>query len=698
MNALSAFSGCLLKIAAMFGMAFALLSAVAQELASAPAQQQSPGINLANMDRSVKPGDNFYEFANGGWIKRTEIPPDKATISVFSILADTSDKQAADLIEEVAKSSAPAGSGKRKIADLYNSFMDEAAVESKGLSPIKPHLDAIASIKDKQELAAALGQTLRADVDPLNNTNFHTSNLFGLWVAPGFSDSAHYHPYLLQGGLGMPDREYYLADSEPMREIRKKYQAHISALLKLAGFGDTDDRGERILGLEHAIAENHLSLAQNQDIHKANNTWTRADFDAKAHGLDWKEYFAAAELDKQTSFIVWQPSAFVSESALVASVPLETWKDWLSYHLIEDFCPYLPKAFAQEAFAFFGTILSGQPEQRPRWQRGVVLVNRLLGDEVGQLYAERYFSPQSKVQVQDMVAKIIAAFRKRIEAVPWMAASTKAEAQAKLSMLYVGIGYPESWIDYSAYDVRPDDLFGNEWRGRLFQYHRQVARLGAPVDRKEWSMTPQTVNAVNLPLQNALNFPAAILQIPFFDPRAPAAHNYGAIGAVIGHEISHTFDTAGSTFDAKGQLRNWWTPSDLSHFEAAAAALAKQYDAYEPLPGLFVNGEQTLAENIADLAGLAASYDGYHAFLAGKTATTEEGFTGDQQFFIAFAQNYASKAREAALRRQVLTDGHAPGRYRAATVRNIDGWYSAFDVQPGQTMMYLAPPARVRIW
>ena len=284
-------------------------------------------------------------------------------------------------------------------------------------------------------------------------------------------------------------------------------------------------------------------------------------------------------------------------------------------------------------------------------------MNRLLGDEVGQLYAERYFSPQSKVQVQDMVAKIIATFRKRIEAVPWMAASTKAEAQAKLNTLYVGIGYPESWIDYSAYDVRPDDLFGNEWGGRLFQYHRQVARLGAPVDRKEWSMTPQTVNAVNLPLQNALNFPAAILQIPFFDPRAPAAHNYGAIGAVIGHEISHTFDTEGSTFDAKGQLRNWWTPSDLSRFEAAAAALAKQYDAYEPLPGLFVNGEQTLAENIADLAGLAASYDGYHAFLAGKTATSQEGFTGDQQFFIAFAQNYASKAREAALRRQVLTDG-----------------------------------------
>ena len=687
----------LVKIAPLIIVAVALSPAAAPLRTNAAGGQEIHGVNVADMNRSVKPGDNFYEYANGDWIMRTEIPADKPSVSVFSNLADVSDKQTAALIEEVAKSSPPAGSSRRKIADLYNSFMDEAAVEAKGLGPIKPYLEAIAGIKDKRELAAALGNTLRADVDALNNTNFHTPSLFGLWVAPGFSDPNHYHPYLLQGGLEMPDREYYLSDGEHMREVRKKYQAHISAMLKLAGFDDADARAERIMGLERAIAEKHLSLAENEDIHNANNTWTRADFYSKAPGLDWKEYFAAAGLEKQTSFIVWQPSAFVAESALEASVPLQTWKDWLSYHLIEDYSPFLPKAFVQEGFSFFGTTLSGQPEQRPRWQRGVVVVNRLLGDEVGQIYAQRFFSPQAKAQVQDMVANIIAAFRKRIEALPWMAASTKAEAQAKLSSLYVGIGYPENWIDYSAYNVKPDDLLGNEWDGKLFQYHRQVERLGASVNRTEWSMTPQTVNAVNLPLQNALNFPAAILQPPFFDAEAPAAHNYGAIGAVIGHEISHTFDTEGSTFDAKGQLRNWWTTADLSHFEAATAALAKQYDAYEPFPGVFVKGTQTLAENIADLGGIAASYDGYHASLAGKTAPPQDGFSGDQQFFIAFGQNYASKVREAALRRQILTDPHAPGQYRADTVRNLDGWYSAFDVQPGQKL-YLIPSHRVRIW
>ncbi len=316
---------------------------------------------------------------------------------------------------------------------------------------------------------------------------------------------------------------------------------------------------------------------------------------------------------------------------------------------------------------------------------------------MAQLYAQRYFPPEAKAQAQAMVANIIEAFRKRIEALSWMDPSTKAEAQAKLTTLYVGIGYPETWIDYSAYEVKADDIFGNIWRGNLFDYHREVARLGAPVDRKEWSMTPQTVNAVNLPLQNALNFPAAILQPPFFDPQAPAAANYGAIGSVIGHEISHTFDTEGSAFDSKGRVRNWWTPADLSHFEAAAAKLAAQYDTYKPFPDLSVNGKQTLAENIADVAGIAAAYDGYRASLAGKPAPEQSGFSGDQQFFIAFGQNYASRSREAALRQQVAVDSHSPAEYRADTVRNIDGWYKAFDVKPGETL-YLAPDERVRIW
>jgi putative endopeptidase len=655
------------------------------------------GIAVANMDRSVKPGDDFYQYANGDWIKRTEIPPDRGRIGVFTALSELSDKRTAALIEETVKTGASAGSSGRKIADLYNSYMDEAAIESRGLAPLEPHLKAIAAIHNKQELARALGESLRADVDALNNTNFHTANLFGLWVAPGFNDSDHYAAYLLQGGLQLPDREYYLGNSDRMRDLRSKYQTHVSAMLKLARFDDADARAGRIVELEHAIAQTHLTLADNEDIHKANNTWRQADFGAKAPGLDWVEYFRGAGLSQQTSFIVWQPSAFTGESALVASTALETWKDWLAYHLIEAHASVLPKALADERFAFFGKILSGTPEQRTRWKRGVEVVNRLLGDEVGKLYAQRYFPPEAKAQADAMVANIIAAFRQRIAALSWMDASTKAEAQAKLTTLYVGIGYPESWRDYSAYEVKADDIFGNTWRGSLFDYRRHVARLGAPVDRKEWSMTPQTVNAVNLPLQNALSFPAAILQPPFFDPQAPAAANYGAIGSVIGHEISHTFDAEGAAFDSKGRVRNWWTPSDLAHFEAATATLAAQYDTYKPFPDLSVNGKQTLNENIADVAGISAAYDGYRASLAGQVAPTQEGFSGDQQFFIAFAQDWGSKYREASLRQQVMTDPHAPAQYRAATVRNIDAWYSAFDVQPGDKL-YLATPDRVRIW
>jgi putative endopeptidase len=659
--------------------------------------QESHGIAIANMDRSVKPGDDFYQYANGEWIKRTEIPADRAGLGVFSVLGDLSNKRTAGLIEEIAKSNPAAGSNARKVAELYNSYMNEAGIEAKGLEPLRPHLDAIAAIHDKRELAHALGETLRADVDALNNTNFHTANLFGIWVAPGFNDSEHYAAYLLQGGLQLPDREYYLSDSERMRNLRTQYQAHISAILKLAGFSETDARATRILELERAIAQSHRSLADNEDIHKANNTWTQTDFSAKAPGLDWAEYFRGAGISQQDSFIVWQPEAFTSESALVASTALDTWKDWLAFHLIDAYAGVLPKAMADERYAFFGKILSGTPQQRPRWQRGVAVVNGLLGDAVGQIYAQRYFSPEAKAQAEAMVANLIAAFRKRIEALSWMDPATKAEAQAKLSTLYVGIGYPESWHDYSSFEVKADDIFGNIWRGNLSDYRREVARLGKPVDRKEWSMTPQTVNAVNLPLQNALNFPAAILQPPFFDPLAPAAVNYGAIGSVIGHEISHTFDTEGSTFDSKGRVRNWWTPADLAHFEAATAQLAAQYDTYHPFPDLSVNGKQTLAENIADVAGISAAYDGYRASLAGKAAPVQDGLSGDQQFFIAFGQNWGSKIREQALRQQVMTDPHAPAQYRAATVRNIDAWYAAFEVQPGEKR-YLAPPDRVRIW
>ncbi len=655
------------------------------------------GISIANMDPDVKPGDNFYLYANGGWLKRTVIPPDRSHISVFSTLSDLSNKRTRILIEDAGKANASRGSDTQKIADLYHSYMDETGIESRGLAPIEPSLKAVAAIADKTQLARALGESLRADVDALNNTNFHTHNLFGLWIAPGFSDSAHYAPYLLQGGLELPNRDYYLSDTDSMRTIRTKYQAHIAAMLKLAGFTDVEVRAARIFSLDHAIAQTHWSLADNQEIAKANNPWKRSDFPVKAPGLNWGEYFRGAGLSQQPAFIVWQPSAFTGEAALVNSTPLDAWKDWLAYHLIESYAEVLPKPLADEDFAFKGPVLSGRLQERPRWQRGVAVVNGELGDAVGKMYAQRYFPAQDKAEAEALVAHIIAVYRDRLHALSWMAPATKAEAIAKLNALYVGIGYPESWHDYSGYEVKPDDIVGNLRRGRLFYYHFNVARIGKQVNRKEWSMTPQTVNAVNLPLQNALSFPAAILQPPFFDPAAPNAANYGAIGSVIGHEISHTFDTEGSAFDAQGRMRNWWTPSDFAHFRASTAKLAAQYDTYKPFPDLSVNGKQTLAEDIADIAGISAAYDGYRSSLQGKPAPSVHGFNGDQQFFIAFGQNYASRTRPAALREQVLNDSHAPGEYRADTVRNVDAWYQAFDVKPGQAL-YLTPQDRVTIW
>ncbi|MBV9342463.1 MAG: M13 family metallopeptidase, partial [Acidobacteria bacterium] len=486
-----------------------------------------------------------------------------------------------------------------------------------------------------------------------------------------------------------------LGGTEPMRRLLEQYRSHVAAMLRLAGFSDSEARSGRIVELEHAIAEHHWPLADNEDIHKANNHWSPSDFGRKAPGLDWSEYFRGSGLAAQKAFIVWQPSAFEGEAALVASEPLAVWKDWLAYHLIEAFADVLPRALAEERFAFFGKIVSGTPENRPRAQRALQLVNAQVGDEVGRLYVQRYFPPEAKARALEMVARIIAAFRKRVAALPWMDAETKAEAQAKLDSLYVGIGYPETWHDYSGYEIDQHDAFGNVWRGRLFRYRQQVMRLGKAVDRHEWTMTPQTVNAVNLPLQNAINFPAAILQSPFFDARAPDAENYGAIGSVIGHEVSHTFDSEGSAFDARGAVRNWWTAADLEHFNAATAKLAAQFDSYRPFPDLAVNGKQTLAENIADLAGLAAAYDAYHQSPGARSVI--DGFSADQQFFLAHAQSEKTKARDAQLRRWVMTDEHAPPEYRANTVRNFDPWYEAFSVVRGEKL-YLLPEDRVRIW
>ena len=649
------------------------------------------------MDTAVAPGSDFFKYANGTWLERTEIPADRSTYGAGVMLVELTDRRVAELIQNAVKSDAPAGSDTRKIGDYYTSFMDSAAIDAKGLAPLRPKLDSISAIRDRKDLARVLGAGLRADVDALNNTNFYTPNLFGLWVAQDLDDPSHYSPFLLQGGLGMPDRSYYVDSSASMTAIRAKYQEHITAMLAVADEPDAAAKARGVFDLESRIARAHASRQESGNVSKGNNHWTRAEFAARAPGLDWEAYFAAAGLGRQQKFVVWQPAAFTGISALVASAPLETWKDYLAFHAVNAAVPVLPSAVGDKAFAFYGPVLSGAQQQRERWKRGVSATNNALGFAVGKLYTERFFPAAEKARAQAMVANLIAAFGRRIDRLEWMAPATKKEAKAKLAVLKVGVGFPDTWPDYGGLEVVKGDAYGNASRAALFGLHRSLAKLDKPVDRSEWVMTPQTVNAVNLPAMNAMNFPAAILQPPYFDSRRPVVMDYGAMGAIIGHEVSHSFDNQGALFDARGRLHNWWTPADFKHFERSSQQLVRQYDAYQPFPDLAVKGQQTLGENIADLAGLTASYDAYKLSLGGKAAPTVDGLTGDQQFFVSFAQSWRGKMREPALRNRILTDGHAPPQYRASTVRNIDAWYKAFGVRPGAAL-YLAPADRVRVW
>ena len=667
------------------------------EAAKAKPKYGAFGFDTAGMDTAVAPGDDFYAYANGGWMKTTEIPADSGSYATFAVLRDLAAERTRAILEDAAKTDAAAGANARKIGDYYASFMDEAAIEAAGAAPLKPELAAIAAIKTRADLSRALGATLRADVDALNMTDYATDRLFGLWVAEDMNDTSKYRPYIMQGGLGMPDRAYYLDDSARFQDLRAKYKAHIAAMFTLAGYSDGEARAARILALETAIAKTHLSVDETGDVAKANNVWTRADLQAKAPGIDWAAWLQGAGMSEQPTFGAWQPSAIAGIAKLVGGQPIETWKDYLAFHAIERGAPYLSKAFADEHFAFNGAALGGAPEQRDRWKRGVDNTNAALGEAVGQIYVERHFSPQAKAQMQEMVKNILAAFDARITRLDWMSAETKAKAKEKLAVFRVGVGYPDKWRDYSGLQVVRGDAYGNWARAELFEYRRNVAKLKGPVDHDEWWMTPQTVNALNLPMQNMIVFPAAILEPTFFDPNADAAVNYGAIGGVIGHEIVHGFDDTGALFDVKGDLKNWWTPADMAQFKARGQALAAQYSTYEPLPGLHLNGDQVLGENIADLAGLAAAYDAYHLSLKGQAAPVIDGFTADQRFYFGWAQNYRSKFREASLRRNVLSGVHSPGEYRALTVRNLDTWYPAFEVKPGQSL-YLAPEQRVKIW
>jgi endothelin-converting enzyme/putative endopeptidase len=658
--------------------------------ASAPQASAAQPVSIAPHG-TLRPGDDFFTWANGDWLAKTEIPADRPGWGAMAALAEETNQRIVKQIEGLAADKHASGEA-RKVADYYSTYMDEGAIEQRGAAPIKPLLAKIDAIKDKAGLTRALGESLRADVDPLNNTNFFTENIFGFWIAPGLHDASHNLVYLLQGGLGMPDRSYYLDKDPHMADLRSKYEQHIAAMLKLAGYPDAEARAQKVFALEVDIANSHGTRADSADVLKADNLWTLKDFETKAPGMDWKAFFKAAHLGDQTKFDVWHPSATVGEAALVGKTDLATWKDFLAFHTINQFASVLPKAFADQRFDFYGKDLSGTPQQSVRWKRALAATNGALDEAVGKIYVAKYFPAENKVRLQQMVSNIIAAFGKRIDKLDWMAPATRAEAKEKLKTLYVGVGYPDKWKSYEGLKVVAGDAFGNALRADQFHTAQEIAKLHKKPDRTEWAMPPQLVNAVNIPLQNALNFPAAILQPPFFDPKGSDAANYGSIGAIIGHEISHSFDDQGAQFDAQGRLRNWWTKADGEHFKEATAKLAAQYDSYKPFPDLAVNGQQTLSENLADLAGLSASYDAYKAS-SGKNAGEE----GDREFFLGYAHSWRNKMREAAERRGIHTDGHAPPEYRTATVRNIDAWYKAFDVQPGQAL-YLPPDQRVRVW
>jgi len=662
--------------------AFAPAHAAGQAATTAAPAKQAGAVML--------PGDDFYGYANGEWMAKTEIPADRGSWGAMAALADETNARIVKLIEE-ASTNKSAGADARKVADFYNAYMNEAGIEAAGLTALKPRLATIEAIKDRAGLSRVLGEFLRADVDPLNATNFNTPNLFGVWINQGLTDPSRNIPYILQGGLGLPDRAYYLDNSPKMAELRTKYQAYIAALLKQAGYKDAEARAAKIFALESELAQSHASREESADIQKANNPWSMKDFAAKAPGMDWNAFMKGARLSGRDRFIAYHPGAIAGAARQVAATDLATWKDYLAFHSLNQFASTLPKAYNDLRFDFFGKTLTGSPQQSVRWKRALAATNGAMEEAVGKMYVAKYFPAQDKQRILKMVADIKTAFERRIDKLDWMAPSTRSQAKEKVRTMYVGVGYPDEWKSYAGLQVSPKDALGNVIHAQEFHYTQELAKLKQKPKKTDWAMPPQLVNAVNLPLQNALNFPAAILQAPFYDPKASDAQNYGALGSVIGHEISHSFDDMGAQFDAQGRLRDWWTKEDLAHFKTASQKLVEQYNGYKPFDDLAINGQLTLSENLSDLAGLAAAYDALKATPNGKT------MEADREFFTGFARSWRTKAREASLRRAVLTDGHAPGQWRTYTVRNLDAWYKAFDVKPGQ-QLYLAPEQRVRVW
>jgi putative endopeptidase len=645
------------------------------------------GIDTANFDKAVRPQDDLYLAVNGTWLAKTEIPADRSDYGAFTMLIENAENDMHEIIESAAADKHnPPGSERQKVGDLYASFVDEARAEALGIKPIEAKLAVVDAVTSKTDLIHALAR--------LSNTG--TSGPLRCGVDVDAKKSDEYIVEVGQAGLGLPDRDYYL-DAKYKAKL-DAYQVYLEKLLTLAKIADAKKAAAEIVALETQIAKAQWSKVQNRDVDKTYNKMTVAELVKLAPGFDWNVYFRSAGLKDLKEVVVDQPSYQTAMAGLMDKVPLATWKVWLKAQIIRQYSGLLSKDFVNTEFDFYGKTLRGVPELRPRWKRGVALVEGCLGEAVGKLYVEKHFPPEAKQRMDQMVKNVLEAYRQRFEKLDWMSPETKQKALAKLAMFTPKIGYPKKWRDYSALEIRRDDLVGNSDRHATFEWNRDLAKLGKPVDRDEWHMNPQTVNAYYNPSMNEIVFPAAILQPPFFNLKADDAVNYGGIGAVIGHEIGHGFDDQGSKWDGHGNLDDWWTKADRSEFDKRGDALAAQYGQYEPFPGYKVNGRLTLGENMADLAGLTIAYDAYHISLGGKPAPVIDGLTGDQRFFMGFAQVWRRKHREADLKNRLLTDPHSPSEYRAdGTPRNVAAFYTAFGVKEGDKM-YLPPEKRVKLW
>jgi putative endopeptidase len=673
---------------AIAASAFSGLMAEAHAQAARRAVLGRHGLELTARDLTVKPGDDFFSHVNGTWMKTTQIPGDRTRWGSFDALRDKAEREVRAIIEELAgKTGAAPGSIEQKIGDYYRAFMDTAAIERAGLAPIQADLAKIAALKDHVEVA----QLIASPDVPVNGP-------LGAGVGLDDGNPDRYVVVIGQGGIHLPEREYYLKDDARFTEIRTKYKAHVAKLLTLAGQSNADAKAAAIFALETEMAKRHQPIEDLRDSTKMYNPKSRAEVKALAPNFPWDEAFAAGGFANVQNFVVGPVTAVGALGEYFRATPLDTWKAYLTYALVRNRATLLPKAVDDEVFDFYGRTLNGQPQQRDRWKRATQALNGALGEAIGQVYVQRHFSPNAKRMMVDLVENLRKGFAQRIDGLTWMSAETKVVARQKLATFRPKVGYPDKWRDYSGLEVRAGDAIGNAQRSAMFEWKRDVARLGTPTDKDEWFMTPQTVNAYYNPVFNEIVFPAAILQAPFFDEHADTAVNYGGIGGVIGHEMGHGFDDQGAKYDPQGVLRNWWNERDVAAFEALSAKMIAQYGRFEALPGVNVNGQLTIGENIGDHCGVTVGLAAYKIALGRRRAPVLEGLTGEQRFFMSWGQIWRTLIRDEALRNQVQTDPHSPGRFRCnGAVQNVDAWYAAFNVQAGDKL-YVAPADRVHIW